>query len=141
MKQFTLYWLDGKREIVEGADPADAMNNAGYGAGAVRALDFYAPGDDKQWRWDAEAKDWDRVITEDLDEEPSLKGLMKKPPALREAGLPKLDAIYSGDDGWEKLVPEGWEVIQDLRGFGLRNKATNEYLYLSDGIDALRWVG
>lgn len=38
MKVFTLFWLDGTREA--------AMNNAGYGAGALRALDFYAEGDD-----------------------------------------------------------------------------------------------
>lgn len=66
MNQFTLYWLGGKRQVVEGSDIAAAMMNAGYGAGALRALDFYAPGDDKHWQWDAEARDWQRVITEEV---------------------------------------------------------------------------
>lgn len=41
MKRYRLHWLDGKTEVVEGRDPADAMNRRGYGAGAVRALDYY----------------------------------------------------------------------------------------------------
>ena len=41
LRRFRLYWLDGKTEIVEGDGPADAMNRAGYGGGAVRALDYY----------------------------------------------------------------------------------------------------
>lgn len=43
MKKFKLYWLDGKTEIVAGRDIADAFSRAGYGAGAVRALDYYEP--------------------------------------------------------------------------------------------------
>lgn len=41
MAKFRLNWLTGKQEEVEGDNAADAMNRAGYGAGAVRALDFY----------------------------------------------------------------------------------------------------
>lgn len=42
---YTLFWLTGKTEIVKGNTHADAMRNAGYGAGAIRALDFYSEGD------------------------------------------------------------------------------------------------
>lgn len=52
MKQFTLYWLDGLREIITGTSIADAFNRAGYGAGALRALDFYAEGIDTGYTWD-----------------------------------------------------------------------------------------
>lgn len=45
MKEFTLFWLTGKSEIVKGSDPANAMTLDGYSNGAVRALDFYAQGD------------------------------------------------------------------------------------------------
>lgn len=41
MKKFMLYWLDGKTEIIEGKDITEAFNHAGYGAGALRALDYY----------------------------------------------------------------------------------------------------
>lgn len=58
MAKFTLYWLTGSREVVEGKDAADAMNNAGYGGGAVRALDFYAKGDDHDWEWVAATRKW-----------------------------------------------------------------------------------
>ena len=41
MKKFQLFWLDGKTEIVEGTDIADAFRRAGYGNGAISALDYY----------------------------------------------------------------------------------------------------
>lgn len=49
--KFTLYWLDGKREVVEGNSISEAMTLAGYGGGAVRALDFYADGNDHNYTW------------------------------------------------------------------------------------------
>lgn len=41
MKTFILHWLTGKPEIVKGNDIADAVRKAGYGGGALRALDYY----------------------------------------------------------------------------------------------------
>lgn len=47
MKIFKLYWSikdkDGNQEteIIHGTDTADAFRNAGYGGGAIRALDYY----------------------------------------------------------------------------------------------------
>jgi hypothetical protein len=40
-KKFTLYWLDGETEEVEGYDIADAFRRAGYGGGALSALDYF----------------------------------------------------------------------------------------------------
>lgn len=56
--KFTLYWLDGKREVVQGRTAAEAMTLAGYGGGAVRALDFYANGEDTDYRWVPESRKW-----------------------------------------------------------------------------------
>lgn len=39
--KFKLFWLDGKTEIVVGNSIADAFNKAGYGSGAIAALDYY----------------------------------------------------------------------------------------------------
>lgn len=59
MKKFTFYWLTGKREVLEGTDPANAMNEAGYGQGAVAALDFHANGDNNDYIWNPETREWD----------------------------------------------------------------------------------
>lgn len=41
LKSFILHWYDGKTEMVKGYDIADAFRRAGYGSGAVTALDYY----------------------------------------------------------------------------------------------------
>lgn len=42
MPQFKLHWLNSDEpEVVEGPTIAEAMTLAGYGNGAVRALDHY----------------------------------------------------------------------------------------------------
>ena len=53
-KDFTLFWRDGKREIVRGTSIAEAMTRAGYGGGALRALDFYSGDKEPQWNWNAD---------------------------------------------------------------------------------------
>ena len=39
--KFKLHWIGGETEEVEGPTIARAMSRAGYGAGTVRALDYY----------------------------------------------------------------------------------------------------
>lgn len=59
MKEFTLFWLTGESEIVKGNDVANAMTLAGFGGGAVRALDFYANGDKRnEYVWNEEIRNW-----------------------------------------------------------------------------------
>lgn len=41
MAKFKLHWLDGKTEIVIGKIISEAFTLAGYGHGAVKALDFF----------------------------------------------------------------------------------------------------
>ena len=41
--KWKLYWLDGRTEIIEGDTIADAFTKAGYGMGAIGALDYYEP--------------------------------------------------------------------------------------------------
>jgi len=60
MEEFTLFWLSGHSEIVKGETPEQAMNNVGYGAGALRALDFYATGDKtKDYIWSQNKHSWE----------------------------------------------------------------------------------
>ena len=41
MKTYILHWKIGKNEKVSGEDIAKAITHAGYGAGAILALDYY----------------------------------------------------------------------------------------------------
>lgn len=41
MKTFKLFWKGGEVETVTGKNIADALSRAGYGAGALAALDYY----------------------------------------------------------------------------------------------------
>jgi hypothetical protein len=56
---YTLFWRTGQREIVKGRNPAEAMTLAGYGGGAVRALDFYARGNNDEYAWNKITREWD----------------------------------------------------------------------------------
>ena len=57
--RWTLYWLTGERQVVEGEQIHIAMNNAGIGAGALAALDFYKEGaEDHGYRWSANDRSW-----------------------------------------------------------------------------------
>jgi hypothetical protein len=56
--KFRLYWKDGKTEVITGTDIANAMNNTGYGRGALAALDFYGYGEEEGYRWDVEKRRW-----------------------------------------------------------------------------------
>jgi hypothetical protein len=58
-KSWTFYWLTGQREVLPGATAADALNRAGYGAGALSALDFYADGENDGYVWNAPERRWD----------------------------------------------------------------------------------
>lgn len=41
MKKYRLHWLDGSTEVVTGYSISDAFMKAGYGGGAIYALDYY----------------------------------------------------------------------------------------------------
>ena len=49
--QFTLFWLDGKREVIEGSGIQHAFWKAGVGQGATGAIDFWANGDCKKYTY------------------------------------------------------------------------------------------
>lgn len=55
---FTLYWLTGKRETIEGPTIKEAFSSAGLGAGAISALDFYTEGDDTNYIYNKKEHTW-----------------------------------------------------------------------------------
>ena len=50
--KYTFYWSTGEKEILEGKNSTDALNNAGYGKGALSALDFFSRGEDNNYIWE-----------------------------------------------------------------------------------------
>ncbi|MEV4127079.1 hypothetical protein [Nocardia sp. NPDC049707] len=61
VESWTFYWLTGQREVLPGATAVDALNRAGYGAGALRALDFFAEGDHDGWAWNPDTRHWGKA--------------------------------------------------------------------------------
>lgn len=57
-KPYTVYWLGGNRQIIWGASIENAFTLAGYGGGAVNAVDFYKEGLDCSYYRDADTKQW-----------------------------------------------------------------------------------
>ncbi len=64
MNTFTLFWRDGRSEIVTGATPGQALYNAGYGIDEVLVLDFHEAGDQRyNYDWDIINR-WKSKITQ-----------------------------------------------------------------------------
>lgn len=40
-RNYIFHWRNGTNETLQGTDPADALSRAGYGRGALAALDHY----------------------------------------------------------------------------------------------------
>jgi len=55
---YTFYWLDGKRDVLEGDSISNAFLKAGYGAGAMAALDFICNGDNNEYCWNKNKNIW-----------------------------------------------------------------------------------
>ncbi len=58
---WTLYWKDGKKEIIQGSTLEEAFTKYGFGAGAKSALDFYVKGTDASYNWNNKDKSWDKI--------------------------------------------------------------------------------
>ncbi len=41
MNKYKVIWLDGSSEVLTGDNVADAFNRAGYGGGAISAVDYF----------------------------------------------------------------------------------------------------
>ncbi len=58
-KKWCVYFLDGELEVITGSTIAIAFKNAGYGAAATAAVDFYAEGDTPTHTWHKGNKEWE----------------------------------------------------------------------------------
>ena len=62
MNTYTLFWLDGTREVIQGETISIALCVAGYSNGAMRALDFYAEGENTSYIWSDRNNQWEYSI-------------------------------------------------------------------------------
>lgn len=97
MKTFTVFWLDGKREVLQGKDGADSFNRAGYGHGALGAVDFVSNGDDHSYVWIKDPdtgknvwakQKWIHTIYWKNGETRVIRGLTRE-SALKHCGVPE----------------------------------------------------
>ena len=57
MNEYTLFWADGKREVIKGESLSKAMNEAGYATGTLQKLSLWTHGDYNGCIWDVD-KGW-----------------------------------------------------------------------------------
>jgi len=57
-KYFTIYWRNGDRSVIQGPTIDQAFTNAGYGAGAMSAVDWYDNGVTETHSWDKDSHSW-----------------------------------------------------------------------------------
>ena len=56
---FIIYWLDGKKTVCNtkyGNSINEALQEAGFGGGALAAIDFYSVGEDDNWEWSSKGQ-------------------------------------------------------------------------------------
>ena len=57
LQTYTFYWYDGKREVLQGYSPTDALTR-NYSDVDLATFAFWAPGDDTSYVWWAEKRVW-----------------------------------------------------------------------------------
>jgi hypothetical protein len=62
--EFTFFWVHGVREVAAGTDVAKAFASLGYDPGAMKALDFYMPGDNHNYVFNEISRTWIRKPTD-----------------------------------------------------------------------------
>jgi hypothetical protein len=103
MGKYTIFWLDGKCEVLEGNNLEDAFSKAGYGAGAVRAIDFTGKGDiSKDYEWDSDSKDWVSVP----------KGIPEPGSQEYERMINFMRADLESDMGYSKIISAAEELMK-----------------------------
>ncbi len=61
LKKFTIYWIRGDRQVVEGTNVADACNRAGISTDVLPAKAFCRDGDNQNYTYDREKRSWVRT--------------------------------------------------------------------------------
>lgn len=102
IKYFTLYWLNGSRNVIKGASIEDAFAKAGYGRGAIKAVDWYDYGITNTHRF-VKGKGWERYEPLNIHVDDFKKSLEEN----REAFIEQLMKYYEGHHGIWVTFSEG----------------------------------
>ena len=125
MNQFTLFWRDGKKEVIEGNAIDDAFTRRGYGAGALRALDFYWEGSVlDRYLWDEKLSQWQ--INPDAS----------KPEQVTTDVPPGVFTVKLSDHAKIEItfMEHGGDINLDMRRFISKDPESNTWLPTSKGI-------
>lgn len=57
-KNFVVYWRYGEHTVMKGKTIEEAFTKAGYGGGAIAAVDFYNRDSEPRYVWNKEEKEW-----------------------------------------------------------------------------------
>lgn len=66
---YRIYWRDGSTACLKGRNEQDAFVRAGYGAGAMAAVDFFGRGEALEYKWNAADREWERMAAETITQE------------------------------------------------------------------------
>lgn len=55
---YTLFWKNGKREVLNGTDVIKAIREAGYETKDLTDLSFFTPGNNTEYRWVESSRTW-----------------------------------------------------------------------------------
>jgi len=61
MNTYILYWKDGTKQTIKGNTIGHAFTLAGYGHGAIRAVDFYSTNPNETYLWNPITRIWNRT--------------------------------------------------------------------------------
>lgn len=59
-KTWTIYWRSGDKTVITGPTIENAFSSAGYGGGAISAVDFYMEGDDSSYTYNKTTHEWEK---------------------------------------------------------------------------------
>jgi len=68
-KYFTIYWLNGDYSVIQGESIEQAFTAAGYGAGAVKAVDWYDNGISQTHYYNKKCKEWVHYVPLEITSE------------------------------------------------------------------------
>ena len=58
---YIVYWRDGKWSLLQGGSLSHALTEAGYGHGALAALDFYEERETPSYKWNKDSREWEKA--------------------------------------------------------------------------------
>lgn len=121
-KYFTLYWLTGKREVICGPNIETAFAKAGYGGGAIHAVDWYDNKASDTHYWSAKDKKWYPRIPMPLTLH-----------EVKQFGFTELVALFGQDHSITVTLPDKNILVLEVKYGCFVNLGVMKYIQLAMG--------